>query len=114
MGRVDASKGLDQPDFRKLRGLLADDRFWVKVSGSERVSRQGPPYDDAVPFARTLVADAPERVLWGTDWPHPNLDHVPDDGVLADLIEQMAPSAVARHALLVDNPQRLYRFGGRR
>jgi len=110
MGRVDAAQGIDQPDFRKLRELLADERFWVKISGSERVSRQGPPYDDALPFAQALVADAPDRVVWGTDWPHPNLDHVPDDGMLVDLIERMAPSAAARQALLVTNPQRLYRF----
>jgi 2-pyrone-4,6-dicarboxylate lactonase len=114
MARIDAGQGLEQPDFVALRKLLADDRVWVKVSGSERASRVGPPYADAVDFARTLIADAPERVLWGTDWPHPNLDHVPDDGVLADLIEEMAPSAGARQALLVDNPQRLYRFGERR
>ena len=114
MARIDAGQGLEQPDFIALRKLLDIDRVWVKVSGSERASRAGPPYADAVAFARTLVADAPERVLWGTDWPHPNLGHVPDDGVLADLIEQMAPSAAARQALLVDNPQRLYRFGGRR
>lgn len=110
MGRIDAGLGIDQPDFKALRALLADDRIWVKVSGSERASRAGPPYADAVPFARALVADAPARVLWGTDWPHPNLDLVPDDGVLADLIEQMAPSAAERQALLTDNPQRLYRF----
>jgi 2-pyrone-4,6-dicarboxylate lactonase len=114
MARIDAGQGLGQPDFIALRNLLDDDRVWVKVSGSERASRAGPPYADAVSFARTLVADAPERVLWGTDWPHPNLDHVPDDGVLADLIEEMAPSAAARQALLVDNPRRLYRFGERR
>jgi 2-pyrone-4,6-dicarboxylate lactonase len=110
MGRVDAALGIDQPDFRCLRELLADDRVWVKVSGAERASRFGPPYDDAVPFGRALVQDAPGRVLWGTDWPHPNLDHVPDDGVLADLIEQYAPTDPERQALLVDNPARLYRF----
>jgi 2-pyrone-4,6-dicarboxylate lactonase len=114
MGRIEASLGIDQPDFRKLRDVLADERVWVKVSGSERVSRQGPPYADAVPFGRALVQDAPSRVLWGTDWPHPNLDHVPDDGLLADLIEQFAPTDAERQALLVDNPARLYRFGERR
>jgi len=110
MARIDAGLGLDQPDFHALRELLEHDHVWVKVSGAERASRQGPPYADAAGFARALVADAPDRVVWGTDWPHPNLDHVPDDGVLADLIEQTAPSEVARQALLVDNPQRLYRF----
>ena len=113
MARVDASRGLDQPDFRKLRELLRDARFWVKVSGVERTSRQGPPYGDAVAFARTLVEDAGERVLWGTDWPHPNLDHVPDDGLLVDLLASIAPSERQREALLVTNPERLYRFGPR-
>ena len=111
MGRIDASLGLDQPDFRALLRLLQDERFWVKVSGSERSSRSGPPYDDAVPFAQRLVSEFGDRTLWGTDWPHPNLaGPVPDDGVLVDLLARMAPSASQRQALLVDNPQRLYRF----
>jgi 2-pyrone-4,6-dicarboxylate lactonase len=113
MARIDASRGLDQPDFRRLRELMRDARFWVKVSGPERASRQGPPYRDAVPFAKALVGDAGDRVLWGTDWPHPNLDHVPDDGVLTDLIAEIAPTDAQRQALLVDNPERLYRFGQR-
>jgi 2-pyrone-4,6-dicarboxylate lactonase len=111
MGRIDASRGIDQPDFRALRELLRDERFWVKLSGAERASRNGPPYGDAVPFARTLLEDAGDRVLWGTDWPHPNLDHVPDDGALVDLLAAIAPSQAQREALLVDNPDRLYRFG---
>ena len=111
MGRIDVARGLDDADFRQLRELLRDDRFWVKVSGAERASRNGPPYDDAVPFARALLQDAGDRVLWGTDWPHPNLTHVPDDGVLVDLVASIAPGARERQALLVDNPARLYRFG---
>jgi len=114
MARIDASKGLDQPDFRKLRELLNDERFWIKVSGAERASRNGPPYEDAVPFARALVADAGDRVLWGTDWPHPNLAHVPDDGLLVDLLTAIAPSEAQRQGLLVTNPERLYRFGALR
>ena len=111
MARIDASRGVDQPDFRRLRELMRDPRLWVKVSGPERASRQGPPYVDAIPFARALVEDAGDRVLWGTDWPHPNLDHVPDDGLLTDLIAQVAPTQAERAALLVANPERLYRFG---
>jgi 2-pyrone-4,6-dicarboxylate lactonase len=110
MGRVDAALGLGQADFSALLGLMEDTRFWVKVSGAERSSRQGPPYADAVPFAARLVKDYGDRVLWGTDWPHPNLKHVPDDGVLADLLLQIAPSEAQRQALLVNNPARLYRF----
>jgi 2-pyrone-4,6-dicarboxylate lactonase len=113
MARIDASLGVDQPDFRKLLELLRDDRIWVKVSGTERASRKGPPYEDAIPFARALVEAAGDRVLWGTDWPHPNLAHVPDDGVLVDLLASIAPSERERHALLVANPERLYRFGAR-
>ena len=110
MGRVDASLGLEQPAFRQLLDLMRDNRFWVKVSGSERCTRQGPPYADAVPFGRKLVAEFGDRTLWGTDWPHPNLNHVPDDGLLADLLSEMAPTEAQRKALLLDNPQRLYRF----
>ena len=111
MARIDASLGIDQADFRKLLELLRDDRIWVKVSGAERVSRKGPPYTDAIAFARALVEAAGDRVLWGTDWPHPNLTHVPDDGLLVDLLESIAPTEMQRHALLVTNPKRLYRFG---
>jgi 2-pyrone-4,6-dicarboxylate lactonase len=109
MGRIDASRGLDQPEFTHLLKLLEDKRFWVKVSGLERASRQGAPYSDAVPFARKLVAHCGERALWGSDWPHPNLDSVPDDGALVDLIAEFADEK-QRQALLVDNPQRLYKF----
>lgn len=112
MGRIDAARGVDQPDFRKLRQLARDPRIWVKLSGAERVSHDGPPYADAVPYARALLEEAGGRVLWGTDWPHPNLGHVPDDGALVDLLAAIAPSDAQRQALLVANPQRLYRFGG--
>lgn len=110
MGRVDASRGLDQPDFAALLELLQDKRFLVKVSGAERCSKLGPPYADAIPFARKLVAEFGDRTLWGTDWPHPNLNHVPDDGQLADLLAEIAPKEAEQRALLVDNPQRFYRF----
>jgi 2-pyrone-4,6-dicarboxylate lactonase len=109
MGRVDASLGVDQPAFHMLLELMEDDRFWVKVSGSERVSRAGPPFRDAVPFARALVERFPDRVLWGTDWPHPNIKkHMPDDGALVDLLAEIAPDATSMSKLLVDNPTRLY------
>jgi 2-pyrone-4,6-dicarboxylate lactonase len=111
MGRVDASLGLDQEPFRNLLKLLEDRNVWVKVSGCDRATRQGPPYADAVPFARKLVEEAGDRCVWGLDWPHPNHQGpVPDDGVLVDLIAEIAPRETQRQALLVDNPQRLYRF----
>lgn len=109
MGRVDASQGVGQTAFRMLLDLLEDERFWVKVCGAERVSRAGPPFDDAVPFARMLVERFPDRVLWGTDWPHPNMrTHMPDDGALVDLLARIAPDERLLKALLVDNPTRLY------
>jgi 2-pyrone-4,6-dicarboxylate lactonase len=111
MARVDASAGLDQEPFRALLGLMADERCWVKISGAERLTAGGtPPYDDVVPFARALVAAAPDRVLWGTDWPHPNVRHMPDDGDLVDLLVAYAPDAALREQILVTNPTRLYDF----
>ncbi len=110
MARIDASQGVNQKPFLDLVELLKSKNIWVKVSGSERASRQGPPWKDAAPFARKLVAEFGDRVLWGTDWPHPNLKEIPDDGVLADLVAQMAPTEAERMALLVDNPARFYGF----
>ncbi len=111
MGRVDASLGLQQPGFRALLALMQNKNVWVKVSGADRATRQGPPYADAVPFARKLVAEFGDRVVWGTDWPHPShAGPIPDDGMLVDILAEIAPSEVQRQALLVDNPQRLYRF----
>jgi 2-pyrone-4,6-dicarboxylate lactonase len=111
MARIDASLGLEQPAFKALLGLMKDNRFWVKVSGCERASREGPPYSDAIPFAQTLAGHFGDRVLWGTDWPHPNFSGtIPDDGHLVDLISQIAPSETARRALLVENPAGLYGF----
>jgi 2-pyrone-4,6-dicarboxylate lactonase len=109
MGRVDASRGLDQPGFTHLLKLLEDKRFWVKVSGLERASRQGAPYADAVPFARKLVETCGDRTVWGSDWPHPNLHAIPDDGALVDLLGEYTNEA-QRQALLVDNPLKLYKF----
>lgn len=111
MGRVDAAAGLDQPGFRQLLTLMQDEKFHVKVSGCDRITQQGPPYADAVPFARKLVSEFGDRTFWGTDWPHPNhTGPIPDDGVLVDFIAQIAPSERERQALLVDNPARFYRF----
>jgi 2-pyrone-4,6-dicarboxylate lactonase len=81
------------------------------VSGCDRITKAGPPYADAVPYARKLVEEFTDRVVWGTDWPHPHHPPpVPDDGALVDLIAEIAPTAAQRQALIVDNPQRLYRF----
>ena len=110
MGRVDASKGLNHGDFSNLLSLLKNKHVWVKVSGSERISRQSSPWKDALPFARKLVEEFPEQTLWGTDWPHPNLKEIPDDGVMIDNLAEIAPSEKQRQTLLVDNPARFYGF----
>ncbi len=111
MGRPDVSQPVDGLEFERFLRLMAEHRnFWSKVSCPERLSRLGPPgYDDVIPFSRCLVEHFPDRVLWGTDWPHPNMkSHMPDDGNLVDLIPRIAPSPAQRQALLVDNPMRLY------
>src|SRR6266852_1934653 len=90
---------------------MDDKNVWMKVSGSDRATKKGPPYADAVPFAKKLVADFGDRCVWGTDWPHPNHQGpMPDDGVLVDILGQIAPSPAALQALMVDNPMRFYKF----
>lgn len=112
MGRTMVAHGLGQQACAMMLDLMRDERAWVKVSGAERISQtlsaQGQPYADAVPFARQLIAAAPDRVLWGTDWPHPNVREMPDDGKLVDLLPLFCDDAVQLKKLLVDNPTRLY------
>ncbi len=109
MGRPDVRQPLTHPDFGRIKRLLEDPKFWIKVSCPERLTAAGPPYTDVVPFAADLVASFPDRVLWGTDWPHPNMkSHQPDEGVLVDLIPQIAPTQTLQRKLLVDNPMTLY------
>ena len=111
MGRPDVTRPVEGEDFQRFARLLEEHRnFWTKVSCPERLSVSGPPdYADVVPFARHLVERFPDRVLWGTDWPHPNMkSHMPDDGRLVDFLPRIAPTEALRRALLVDNPMRLY------
>ncbi|WP_377154897.1 amidohydrolase family protein [Roseateles sp. UC29_93] len=118
MGRPDVTKPVDGPEFALFLRFLREHPFvWSKVTCPERLSVAGPPalngepepYRDVIPFARRVVEEFPDRVLWGTDWPHPNLkDHMPDDGLLVDVIPRIAPTAELRQRLLVDNPMRLY------
>lgn len=112
MARVNAADGTDQAPFQYLLELLRlNARCWVKISGAERITaNDGPPYDDVIPFARALVEVAPDRVLWGTDWPHPNVRHMPDDGDLVDLLADFVPDEATRNRILVDNPTVLYDF----
>jgi 2-pyrone-4,6-dicarboxylate lactonase len=114
MGRVDAAAGADAPDFQALCELLRDERVHVKVSGIDRIDPRPPqgqaPYAHGVALAHLLVQEFTDRCVWGTDWPHPNHTHIPDDGQLVDALAQIAPEAAQRQALLVDNPARFYRF----
>lgn len=118
LGRPDVTAPLDGPEFTGLlRFVDSRNDIWVKVSCPERLSKSGPPardgqqyaYTDVVPFARQMISDFGDRVLWGTDWPHPNLtDHMPDDGLLVDHIRHIAPTPADRQRLLVTNPMALY------
>jgi 2-pyrone-4,6-dicarboxylate lactonase len=108
MGRVDAGHGLDQRPFAMLLELMKNPLAWVKISGPERISATGKPFRDAIPFAAALVRAAPERVLWGTDFPHPNVKIMPNDGELVDLFAATVPDEKLRKRILVDNPARLY------
>jgi 2-pyrone-4,6-dicarboxylate lactonase len=111
MGRPDVSKPADGTDFELFLRLMREhENFWTKVTCPERLTISGPPgYDDVVPFARRVVEEFPDRVLWGTDWPHPNLKgHMPDDGKLVDFIPRIALTEEQQQKLLVENPTRLY------
>ena len=117
MGRPDVTKDPAGPEFAEFLDFVAANDVWVKVSCPERLTVTGPAaldgernaYTDVVPFARAVVERFPDRVLWGTDWPHPNLtDHMPDDGLLVDHIPHIAPTPELQQALLVGNPRRLY------
>ncbi len=110
MGRPDVKLGVEHPQFQRFLDFMTDnENVWSKVSCPERISVQGPPYDDVVPFAQAVVENFPDRVLWGTDWPHPNMKtHMPDDGMLVDYVPRIATTAELQRKLLVDNPTRLY------
>ncbi len=110
MGRPDVTKGVDNTDFQRFVRLMEEDEsIWSKVTCPERLSATGPPYDDVVPYCAEIVNRFPDRVLWGTDWPHPNMNsHMPDDGALVDFIPNIAQTPDHQQKLLVDNPMRLY------
>ncbi|HEX8486880.1 amidohydrolase family protein [Sphingomonas sp.] len=110
MGRPDVAQGADGADMRALRALL-DSRPDVhfKATCPDRLDAAGPPWDDFARAVAPLVAEYPDRAIWGTDWPHPNMqDAIPDDGALTDMIPRIAPTPELQHKLLVANPMRLY------
>ena len=110
MGRPNVDKGVKHPNFQRFLRLMEENaNIWSKVTCPERLTSEGPPYDDVVPFCKEIVDQFTDRVLWGTDWPHPNMkSHMPDDGFLVDFIKKIAPKPEFRQKLLVDNPMRLY------
>lgn len=110
MGRPDVTKGVDHPDFERFIRLMAThENIWTKVTCPERLTVSGPPYDDVMPYYREIVDRFEDRVLWGTDWPHPNMkSHMPDDGALVDCIPRIARTKAQQEKLLVTNPMRLY------
>jgi 2-pyrone-4,6-dicarboxylate lactonase len=111
MGRPDVSKPVDGPEFELFVKLIrARNDIWCKTTCPERLSKSGPPhYEDVIPFGRRIVEEFPDRVLWGADWPHPNMkSHMPDDGKLVDFIPKIATTPELQKKLLVDNPMRLY------
>ena len=111
IGRVDVREGEAGAAFVALRRLLDGRNVWVKLSGTDRMSNQDPPFPDAVALARILAEQAPERILWGTDWPHPNVRRMPNDGELVDLIPEIAVDEKTRQRMLVDNPAEFFGFG---
>jgi 2-pyrone-4,6-dicarboxylate lactonase len=109
MGRVPTDLGVDQPAFKILLKFLERENWWVKISGAERISKAGPPFYDAVPYAQKLINVAEDRILWGTDFPHPNIkEHMPNDGALVDLLGVFTNDEKILNKILVDNPARLY------
>ena len=112
MARPDVSKDITHPDFMAFVTLLENEKYWTKVSCPERLTKQGGShenYSDVIPYMKTLVDKYPDRVLWGTDWPHPNMKtHMPDDGQIVELIPLIADCDIKQRKLLVDNPMRLY------
>jgi 2-pyrone-4,6-dicarboxylate lactonase len=110
MGRVKAAEGLEQAPFQSLLALYRNNPLaWIKVCGAERVSSGKRPFLDAVPFAQALIAEDPGRILWGTDWPHPNITKdMPNDGELVNLFAKICPDPALQRRILVDNPTRMY------
>jgi 2-pyrone-4,6-dicarboxylate lactonase len=110
MGRPDVSKDAYGKDFDLFVKLMENENFWCKTTCPERLSKIGPPaYEDVIPFAKRIVETFEDRVIWGTDWPHPNMkSHMPDDGKLVDFIPKIATTKELQQKLLVTNPMRLY------
>jgi predicted TIM-barrel fold metal-dependent hydrolase len=117
LGHVPAAAGADHPGFRAMLGLMREEKFWAKLSAPYRLSEMSHPYPDVTPFARALIAAAPDRLVWATDWPHPAVPGhmpanfvMPDDGDLLDILGEWTGDAALQKKILADNPRRLYDF----
>lgn len=111
MAKPAMADGIGQSGFQAFLSLVGNSELWVKISAADRHTTKGPPYEEAVPFGQALIEAAPGRILWGSDWPHPNIKNaMPKDGDLLDLMTAYAPDEAVRKAILVDNPQVLYQF----
>lgn len=110
MGHAPVSMGLDAPGFVALRHLVSDHGYWIKLSGAYRISTDRTAYADVSPLAQSLIAIAPERMVWGSDWPHVSQTEMPDTGVLLNLLKDWEPDEKVRYKILVENPARLYGF----
>ena len=113
LGHPPLPEGVEHPSHSIIRGLIDRGRTWVKLSGAYSNTRVGPPYPDATKIAQAFVKAAPERMVWGSDWPHPSEapDRKPNDAVLFDLLSEWAPNEATRRRILVENPAMLYGFG---
>ena len=111
MGRADPSRGDADASLARMLALFERGNFWVMLSLSEKISKAGAPWDDVVPLAQRLIAAAPERCVWGSDWPHPiSVKQPPNEGALMELLYRFAPDAAVRRKILVDNPARFFGF----
>jgi predicted TIM-barrel fold metal-dependent hydrolase len=109
-GHIETAHGIQAPGFQTLLRLARHERCWFKLIGPYRISVRPPTFPDVTPFARALVEAAPERCVWGTDWPHPNTPFMPNDGDLADMLLDWIPDEAQRNKILAANPARLYGF----
>ncbi|WP_019656992.1 amidohydrolase family protein [Variovorax atrisoli] len=111
MGRADPSRGDGDPSLARMLELFERGNFWVMLSLSEKISKTGAPWDDVVPLARRLIEAAPDRCVWGSDWPHPvSMKQPPNEGALLELLYRFTPDAATRQKVLVDNPARFFGF----
>ncbi|MBN3778134.1 amidohydrolase family protein [Burkholderia sp. Ac-20345] len=110
IGHMPVALGIEDPGYVALRRLVVEHGYWVKLSGAYRISDRFQTFEDVAPVARALIEDAPDRMLWGSDWPHVSLQRVPDTGRLLNLLHAWAPDAETRRRILVTNPARLYGF----